>query len=44
MPDTISTAHSAYDPQQVVDHAQLVIDTRNMTRDVKTGREKIVKA
>ena len=40
----ISTAHSAYDYDFVVEHAQLVIDTRNATKDVKEGRKKIVKA
>ncbi len=40
----ISTNHSAYDYQFIVDHAQAVIDTRNATKDVKRGRKKIVKA
>lgn len=40
----ISTAHSCYDYDHVVTHAQLVIDTRNAMKDVKKGREKIVKA
>jgi len=40
----ILTDHSAYDTQWIVDHADLVIDTRNATRNVTRGREKIVKA
>jgi UDP-N-acetyl-D-glucosamine dehydrogenase len=40
----ISTDHSCYDYEHVVTHAQLVVDTRNATKMVKRGREKIVKA
>jgi UDP-N-acetyl-D-glucosamine dehydrogenase len=40
----IATDHSAYDYAWIVEHAPLVVDTRNATRDVKSGREKIVKA
>ena len=40
----ISTDHSSYDYQFIVDHARLVVDTRNATRDVRAGRAKIVKA
>jgi UDP-N-acetyl-D-glucosamine dehydrogenase len=40
----ISTDHSSYDYQFIVDHAQLLIDTRNATKDVKRGRKKIVRA
>ncbi len=40
----ISTDHQAYDFQFVVQHAPLVVDTRNATRDVALGREKIRKA
>ncbi|MGC9453978.1 MAG: nucleotide sugar dehydrogenase [Phycisphaerae bacterium] len=40
----ISTDHSAYDYDFIVENAQLVVDTRNATRDVKKGREKIIKA
>ena len=40
----ISTDHSAYDYQFIVDHAKLVIDARNATKKVKRGRKKIVKA
>lgn len=40
----ISTDHSAYDWDFVVRHARLVIDTRNATRNVRAGREKIRKA
>ncbi len=40
----IATDHSSVDYQHLVDHAQLVVDTRNATKDVVQGREKIVKA
>ncbi|MGC8874221.1 MAG: nucleotide sugar dehydrogenase [Chloroflexia bacterium] len=37
----IVTHHSAYDYQHIVDLAQMVVDTRNATRGVTRGREKI---
>ncbi|NOX59033.1 MAG: nucleotide sugar dehydrogenase [Planctomycetes bacterium] len=40
----IATDHSAYDYQWIVDHAKLVIDTRNATASCKKGRKKIVRA
>lgn len=40
----VSTEHSAYDFAYIVRHAQLVLDTRNATRNVVDGREKIRKA
>jgi UDP-N-acetyl-D-glucosamine dehydrogenase len=40
----IATDHSAYDYQFIVDHSRLIIDTRNATRNVTRGREKIRKA
>jgi UDP-N-acetyl-D-glucosamine dehydrogenase len=40
----ISTDHSCIDYHSVVAGAQLVVDTRNATKDVTEGREKIVKA
>jgi len=40
----IATDHSAYDYDWIVRHAKLVIDTRNATAGVRTGRRKIVKA
>ncbi len=40
----IATDHSAYDYDFVVKHARLVIDTRNATRSVVEGRERIRKA
>ncbi len=40
----IATDHSAYDYDFIVRHAHLVIDTRNATKDVSAGRDKIVKA
>jgi UDP-N-acetyl-D-glucosamine dehydrogenase len=40
----ISTDHTAYDYDFIVRHAALVVDTRNATKNVKQGREKICKA
>ena len=40
----IATDHSAYDYDSIVRNARLVVDTRNATVNVKTGRHKIVKA
>ncbi|MBW8034282.1 MAG: nucleotide sugar dehydrogenase [Planctomycetes bacterium] len=40
----IATDHSDYDYKWIVKNSKLVIDTRNATADVKTGRKKIVKA
>jgi UDP-N-acetyl-D-glucosamine dehydrogenase len=40
----IATDHSVYDYDFIVEHASLVIDTRNATKNVKRGREKIKKA
>jgi UDP-N-acetyl-D-glucosamine dehydrogenase len=40
----IATDHSAYDYDFIVEHASLVLDTRNATKNVKQGREKIYKA
>ena len=40
----IVTDHSVIDYEFVVRHAAVVVDTRNATRDVRTGREKVVKA
>ena len=40
----IVTDHSAYDWPFIVANAALVVDTRNATRGVVGGREKIVKA
>ena len=39
----IATDHSAYDYPWIVDHANLVMDTRNATKHVAAGREKIVR-
>ncbi len=38
----ITTDHSSYDYDFIVQHAKLIIDTRNATKHVKEGREKIV--
>ncbi len=38
----IVTHHSAYDYQHVVDLAQVVVDTRNATRNIVRGKEKVV--
>ncbi len=40
----ISTDHSAYHWDDIVEHARIVIDTRNATQNVKRYREKIYKA
>jgi UDP-N-acetyl-D-glucosamine dehydrogenase len=40
----IATDHSAYDYAFIVRHSKLVIDTRNATKGVTTGREKVVRA
>lgn len=40
----IVTDHSAFDYEQIVRHAPLIVDTRNATAHVRDGREKIVKA
>ena len=40
----IATDHSDYDYKWIVKHSKLVVDTRNATAGVKTGRKKIVKA
>jgi UDP-N-acetyl-D-glucosamine dehydrogenase len=40
----ILTDHSDYDYDWIVNHAALVIDTRNATKHVRDGRDKIVKA
>lgn len=40
----IVTDHSLYDWPWIVEHSSLVVDTRNATRNVKTHRERIVRA
>jgi len=40
----IATDHTAYDYAAIVRQARLVIDTRNATRNVRDGRDKIVRA
>lgn len=40
----IATDHSAYDYEFIVKHSKLVVDTRNSTKDVAAGRDRIVKA
>ena len=40
----ISTDHSDYDYQFIVDNAQRVVDTRNATAKVRRGRGKVVMA
>ncbi len=40
----IATDHSSYDYKWIVKNSKLVVDTRNATANVKTGRRKIVKA
>ncbi len=40
----ITTDHTGFDYQFIVDHSAAVVDTRNATRRVTRGREKIVRA
>ena len=40
----IATDHTAFDYSFIVTHSPLVIDTRNATRSVIIGREKILRA
>jgi UDP-N-acetyl-D-glucosamine dehydrogenase len=40
----IVTDHSSYDYEWIVQHAKLVLDTRNATEQVKSDRHKIIKA
>lgn len=40
----IATDHSVFDYDFIVRHSRLVIDTRNATKSVRHGREKIVRA
>jgi UDP-N-acetyl-D-glucosamine dehydrogenase len=40
----ITTDHTSFDYQFIVDHAPLVVDTRNATRKALRGRDKIVRA
>ncbi|MDY3562850.1 nucleotide sugar dehydrogenase [Gemmata sp. JC673] len=40
----IATDHTAYDYDFIVEHSKLVIDTRNATKTVSSGREKVVRA
>jgi UDP-N-acetyl-D-glucosamine dehydrogenase len=38
----IATDHSSYDYEMIVKNAKLVVDTRNATRNIRKGREKVV--
>jgi len=40
----IATDHTAFDYESIVKHGRIVVDTRNATKLVKQGREKIRKA
>jgi UDP-N-acetyl-D-glucosamine dehydrogenase len=40
----ITTDHSNIDYQWVVDHSSIVVDTRNATKTVRNGRDRIVRA
>lgn len=40
----IATDHSEYDYEKIVAASRLVVDTRNATRAIRSGREKIIKA
>ena len=38
----IITQHSSFDYDRIVAHSRVVVDTRNATRAVQEGREKII--
>jgi UDP-N-acetyl-D-glucosamine dehydrogenase len=40
----IATDHSTFDYDFIVEHGRLIVDTRNATRNVRSGRDKIVLA
>ena len=40
----IATDHSSFDYQRIVDNARIIVDTRNATRGVVRGRDKICRA
>jgi UDP-N-acetyl-D-glucosamine dehydrogenase len=40
----IATDHTSYDYRMIVKHSKLVVDSRNATANVRSGRNKIVKA
>jgi UDP-N-acetyl-D-glucosamine dehydrogenase len=40
----IATHHALYDWQQVADHAQVIVDTRNAMKNIKGRRDHIVSA
>jgi UDP-N-acetyl-D-glucosamine dehydrogenase len=40
----ISTDHTSFDYNFIVEHSRMVLDTRNATKNVVNGREKIFKA
>ncbi len=40
----IATDHAAFDYELIVEHAPLILDTRNATKDVARGRDRIRKA
>jgi UDP-N-acetyl-D-glucosamine dehydrogenase len=40
----IATDHTVFNWEEIVQHAPMVVDTRNATKHVTTGREKIYKA
>ena len=39
----IITNHSDFDYQYIISHAPLVVDTRNATKGINAGKEKVVK-
>lgn len=40
----LATAHSCYNPEFIVEHAPLIVDTRNFTGKVAGNRHKIIRA
>ncbi|MDX1964066.1 MAG: nucleotide sugar dehydrogenase [Pirellulales bacterium] len=40
----IATDHTAFDYAHIVQHGRIIVDTRNATKNVKAGRDKVKKA
>ncbi len=39
----ITTSHSSYDAEFIVEHAKSVVDTRNLTKNIKKNQDKVTK-
>ncbi|MEM3361340.1 MAG: nucleotide sugar dehydrogenase, partial [Candidatus Bathyarchaeia archaeon] len=40
----IATDHSSYDPQMILENSNLIVDTRNLIKNLKGNSDKVVKA